>query len=82
MVTEYFSHYKHLYFAIWYFWGGLVLERINLQLLMNETAALLKVPEFVMCLGHRQARTGIEGEAQLHHDGGISINAIWPLGIC
>lgn len=64
LVTEYFSHYKHLYFLSGIF-QGLFLERINLQLLVNEAAALLKVPEFVMCLGHRQARTRTEGEAQL-----------------
>lgn len=63
------------------FWG-LVLEKINLQLLVNEGAALLKVLELVMCVGHRQARTGTEGEAQLHNDGGISVNGIWPLGSC
>lgn len=81
MVTEYFSHYKHLYFLSGIF-RGLVLERINLQPLVNEAAALLKVPEFVMCLGHRQPRTRTEGEAQLHHDGVIHVNGIWPLGIC
>lgn len=49
---------------------------------MNEAAALVKVPEFVMCMGHSKARTGAEGKAQLHDDGGISVNGIWPLGIC